>query len=321
MKWNVILMLSILLFSFVPSSLAQQLTFGKPAEQEVEITIKENGQVHVKHVVKPRPLESQYLDLINGTHSNLKIVDEEGNDVQHAVGSGDKVSITVFPSSKKTLIEYDLEEALLLKDGIWTWDYVYLASSIFIFPEKAEVIFVNERPVPMLDQRGIKCHGCDAYIEYILDEPLTQQLVRWNDKTFVIEISSLTKISSFNFDQPNKTISFDVNEDDQFITLVIPLELLWNPYRVYWYEKQIKQESLTNDTNEIDLDENQILKHEFLANGTHIWLNFRPQSAGNIQIIGTTVIPEFPILPPLIIGIAFIVLLQLKNKLIPTRTT
>jgi len=80
------------------------------------------------------------------------------------------------------------------------------------------------------------------------------------------------------------------------ITLIIPLELLWSPYDVY-------------------LNEEKILKHEFFSNETHSWLNFRPENSGSIEIIGTTVVPEFPILAPLFVGIAIVVALQLKNRL------
>ncbi|MGI0097993.1 MAG: hypothetical protein ACREAJ_06360, partial [Nitrosopumilaceae archaeon] len=89
-----------------------------------------------------------------------------------------------------------------------------------------------------------------------------------------------------------------VEEDNQLITLIIPLELLWSPYEVY-------------------LDDQKILKHEFFSNQTHAWLNIRPETSGTIQIIGTTVVPEFPILSPLFIGIAIIIGLQLKNRINP----
>ena len=75
-----------------------------------------------------------------------------------------------------------------------------------------------------------------------------------------------------------------------------PLVLLGNPYEVYFNEEKI-------------------LKHEFLTNETHVWLNFRPETSGTINIIGSTVIPEFPFFMPLALGIALILGIQLKNKL------
>jgi hypothetical protein len=91
-------------------------------------------------------------------------------------------------------------------------------------------------------------------------------------------------------------MSFNVNGDKQLITLIIPLELLWNPYEVY-------------------LDDQKILKHEFFSNSTHVWLNIRPENSGTIRIIGTSVVPEFPLFVPFFIGISAVILLQLRNKL------
>ena len=82
---------------------------------------------------------------------------------------------------------------------------------------------------------------------------------------------------------------------NQLVTLAIPLELLWNPYEVF-------------------VDDKKILKHEFLTNETHVWLNIRPETAGHVEIIGTSVIPEFPILPPLALGIAMLLFIQFRNK-------
>ena len=284
----------LIVISFFPQVYAQTQLGLPPEAQEVEINISENGKVHVEHFVKPSDT-SVVIELINGTSSNLEIKSITGEEAQHMLSSLDKVVVTIFPSTQVTKIEYDLEDALLLIDGMWTWDYVYLAPTSFIFPESVELVFVNDRPVPKGEVKGIKCHGCDAYIEYLIDLPITQHQVQWEDRTFQVEFITLTEIQSFSFDQPTRKISFDVNEEDQLITLGIPLELLWNPYDVF-------------------LEDQQILKHEFLTNGTHLWLNFRPQTAGHVEIIGTSVIPEFTIFSPLVVGLGIVLLIQFRNK-------
>ena len=181
---------------------------------------------------------------------------------------------------------------------MWTWDFLYLQTTTFILPEGLDLLYVNSTPVMLQDAKGITCHGCQAKIEYVLDQPTNTNEVQWEDRRFTVGIRSLTDVSSFNFDQPTKRISFNVKEDNQLITLIIPLELLWSPYEVY-------------------LDDQKILKHEFFSNQTHAWLNIRPETSGTIQIIGTTVVPEFPVLSPLFIGIAIIIGLQLKNRINP----
>jgi len=272
-----------------------QISLGKPALQTVEITLDEEGNAHVIHKIS-KSNSIQEFDVIDNSFTNLIVKDVEGNDAQHGIVNAEKTTISIFPTNYNVVAEYDLDNILTLKDGIWTWDYLYLASTAFIFPEKVDLIFANNRPVLISDVRGINCHGCEMVLEYIIDEPVILKNIKWEERNFVVAIRTLTEINSFNFDQPTKTISFNINENNQLMTLIIPLELLWNPYEVW-------------------LDDQKILKHEFFTNETHVWLNIRPEHSGTVQIIGTTVVPEFPLLIPLVIGIMIVVVFQLRNKL------
>jgi hypothetical protein len=132
-------------------------------------------------------------------------------------------------------------------------------------------------------------------LEYSLDEPKTIEYVNWEDKKFEVEMISFAEIENFEFSQPTKKISFKVNDGNQFVTAVIPLELLWGPYAVFQ-------------------DDEKIYFHEYVNNGTHVWLNMRPDTAGNITIIGTTVVPEFPIIAPLAVGFLMILVVPLIRK-------
>ena len=71
--------------------------------------------------------------------------------------------------------------------------------------------------------------------------------------------------------------------------------MLWEPYSVF-------------------LDDEKIDFHEYINNGTHVWLNIRPETSGEIEIIGTTVIPEFPLIAPLAIGFLIILVMPLVRK-------
>ena len=102
-------------------------------------------------------------------------------------------------------------------------------------------------------------------------------------------------IENFNFNQPAKEMSFKINDDNKFVTTVIPLELLWEPYAVF-------------------LDDEKIYFHQYINNGTHAWVNLRPDTTGEITIIGTTVVPEFPIIAPLAIGFLIILVVPLIRK-------
>ena len=284
------------LLSSIPL-VAGQLSIGEPAFQKlVKITLGNQGEVHVLHEIK-ESREVIQVNVIEGTLSNLKAQDEDGNEVEYATTGLESITgITIFSSEEDVIIEYDLDDVLFFKDGIWTWDLLYLESTTIIFPEGVDLVFINERPVLLQDAKGITCHGCQALIEYVIDEPTKLEKIQWEENNFEIGIRTVSEISSLNFDQPTKSISFNVNEDNQLVTLIIPLELLWSPYEVF-------------------SDDQKLFKHEFFSNATHAWLNIRPESSGSIQIIGTTVIPEFPVLAPLFLGIAAVIALQLKNKI------
>ena len=58
----------------------------------------------------------------------------------------------------------------------------------------------------------------------------------------------------------------------------------------------------------------KFLFREYNNNGTHVWINLQPDTTGKISIIGTTVIPEFPIIAPLAIGFLVILAVPLIRK-------
>jgi len=124
-------------------------------------------------------------------------------------------------------------------------------------------------------KKGIACHECKILLEYSINEPNNIKQVNWEDKEFLVEVRTWSEIENFDFNWLDKNISFEINGTNQFVTTVIPLELLWKPYTIL-------------------LDEERIPYHEFINNGTHVWLSMRPETSGEITIIGTTVIPEYP---------------------------
>lgn len=282
-----------LIISIIPT-IDAQVSFGEKASQRsVEITINSEGDVHVKHVVAPASLPKQ-IELIYGTASNITVTDEEGEERQFSV-IGDNTGLLIFPSDNDSIVEYDLEHAITEKDSVWTWSFRYLETTSFILPEEADLIFANDRPVYLDEKKGITCHGCQMVLEYSLDEPKIYEKIKWEDKEFLVEIRSYSKINDFTFDQPTKSITFDVSEKNRFVTTIIPLELLWGPYAIF-------------------LDDEKIFFHEYINNGTHVWLNIRPETTGEVTIIGTTVVPEFSILAPLAIGFLVIVIAPLVRK-------
>ena len=250
----------------IPTVYAQEISIGEKAVQKsVEVVIS-SDDIHVKHVIASSNSPRQ-VEMIKGTVTNITISDEEGKEKQFGI-IGDNDSVIIYPSQEDTIVEYDLDDVLFLKDNVWTWDFRYLETTSFIIPKEIDLIFANGRPVYLGEKNGISCHGCQMILEYSIDEPKILKNINLKSKEFLIEIRTFAEINQFNFDQTTKSISFDVNGEKQFVTTIIPLELLSRPYDVY-------------------MGDEKIFFHEYINNGTHVWLNIRPDNSGNVSIIGT----------------------------------
>ena len=281
------------LISIIPVANAQ-ISIGEKATQEsVEVIISSEGNVHVKHIIRSSNLP-QDLELIYGTVSNVSVTNEQNEEVLFSI-NGDNTMMLIQPSDEGLIIEYDLDHVLVQINNVWTWSFRYLETTSFILPEEVNVIFTNERPVLLDKKKGISCHGCQMVLEYSINEPKIFENVTWEDEEFVVEIQGYSNISNFVFEQPTKSITFDISKENQFVTTIIPLELLWKPYSVF-------------------LNNEKVFFHEYINNGTHVWLSMKPETVGEVSIIGTTVIPEFPIIAPLAIGFLMILIIPFTKK-------
>ena len=275
-----------------------QLGIGDPAQhKKLEVIIGDEGQVHVVHEVK-KSNSARTVTLIEGTMSNLQVIDVDGNEVEHGVSGGfGGAIVTIFPTSEDVIIEYDLDNVMFQNNRItWTWHFLHLQTTTFIFPESVDLVLVNDSPVYLKDAKKFNCHGCEMVLEFVVDEVKSIEKVIWEDKEFEVEIWTSGGVSSFNFNQPSKSISFDFDGSAHLVTLIIPLELLWDPYQAL-------------------LDDEKILTNVFQVDENHKGVSLKPKSSGNVSIVGTTVIPEFPIVIPLVIGITMVIALQFRNKI------
>ena len=280
------------LISVIPLANAQ-ISIGKEANQElVEVKIFPDGEVNVKHIVKASDLPVD-LELIEGTIQNIVVTNENQEEVLFSIN--DKNVVLIQPSKEKTIVEYELKNVLNEENNVFKWDFLYLQSTSFILPEGLEIIFVNERPVYLGDMKGINCHGCDMLLEYSINELKINQNVKWEDEEFLVKMTSNSNIENFVFDQPSKSITFNVSEENRFVNTIIPLELLWGPYSVF-------------------LDDEKAFFQEYFNNGTHVWVTMVPKTSGEVTIIGTTVVPEFSMMIPLIVGFFVILTLPFMKK-------
>lgn len=295
MNSKIITSFLILLLIFVlPQAHAQIESLGEVTQKSVKVTIDNEGKVEVMHQITSSN-QDKILKFVDGTVSNLEFVDKLGRTESIDVVDGLK-SIPILANQGELFVKYDLNNALVLENNIWTLNFRYLERTTFVVPEGIDLLFVNERPVFLEGKNAFTCHGCQMVLEYLIDEPSKIQQVNWEDQEFLVEMTTFAEIDDFKFDQPSKQISFKVNDADQFVTTIIPLELLWNPYAVF-------------------LNDGKIFFHEYSNNGTHVWLNIKPDTTGQVVIMGTTVIPEFSIIAPLAIGFLIISIMPFVRKI------
>ena len=304
---NFRLIIFLIIFSFV---IVTPIAYGQVLDQNsmqksVKVTINSMQEVHVTHVVKGSDTPNQ-LDLIPGIISNFTIKDKQGEDLQ--VVTINENSIMIFPSKGEITVEYDLSNVLSLENNFWLWDFLYLESTSFYFPEGVDLVFVDEKPAFLGDKKGIICHGCKMKLEYSLNEPKFVKEIEIQNENYFVEFRTWSKINDFNFSKDLGGLIFQVNENDSFVTISIPKNLIVEPYSVL-------------------LDNQKIFFHKYEQDDTYVWLNMRPEHSGQISITGTVIpdinddqsqLGEFPfeylvmILAGAAVGIA-IIILKKKN--------
>ena len=294
---NSIILTSFLILSIIfiiPEIYAQTESIAEVSQKSVQVTIESDGNVSVLHQII-NSNQARELKFVDGTVSNVEFIDKLGRYEEVDITDNAK-SIVILPDQGEMFVKYNLDDVLILKNNIWTLDFRYLETTTFVVPEEVKLLFANERPIFLEEKNAFTCHGCQMVLEYSINEPRKIQNVNWENKEFLVEMITYSEIENFEFNQPAKEISFKVNQSDQFVTTVIPLELLWGPYAVF-------------------LNDEKAFFHEYVNNGTHVWVNIKPDVSGNVSIIGTTVVPEFPIIAPLAIGFLMIMMLPFMKKI------
>ncbi|MFB5606822.1 MAG: hypothetical protein ACE5RG_01835 [Candidatus Nitrosomaritimum yanchengensis] len=266
---------SILVFSIIfsvliilPSANAQ--IFDDSKQRSIEVKINSLGEVKVTHVVAKQN-EPHQIALLDGKKENLIVMDEDEDEIQYGT-IGDNESLMIFPSKKDVIVKYDLIDELVMKDSLWTLDFLYLQSTSFLLPEEADLIYVNNKPVMLGDKKGIMCHGCQMILEYSLKEPKISEKIKTLDEEFLFEIRTFSEVDQFGLNQEQNGLNFEIFGNNKFVTIIIPVNFLVQPYEVF-------------------LDDEKIIFHDYIENGTHVWVNMRPESSGTVSITGT-IIPD-----------------------------
>ena len=303
MNKNIFLIVAVFsLILVIPMSHAQ-LTIGGNAEQKlIEMKLDIDGTVSVKHVVSSSNMPVT-VQLFSGTISNLVIINEKGEDMfENGANAGiaydpqGNQSIVIFPSKQNSIIEYNLE-SIIPEDNLLTIQTSYAETYSVIFSDEIEMIFLNDNIIFLENKKGVSLnYGGSATIQYYSNTPKIIKEVQWEENEFDVEIITDSKIDKFNFEQTSKSISFQVNEEDKFVTIIMSEELLGGPYLIF-------------------LDDEKIKFNKTMKNENNIVLNIKPEVSGEIVIIGTTVIPEFSMFIPLIMGFFIILTMPLIKKI------
>ena len=290
---------TIIIFSLiivVPTAYGQ-LTLGSEAKQElIEVKISPTGEIKVKHIVSPSNMPVS-VTLFEGEIKKLIVTNNLGEEINSGTANDVKgnLSVMVLPSKQSTTIEYNLEN-MNLENNLFVTEISYQKKFSVLFDESIKLIFVNNNAIFLDDKKGISINGGgNTEIKFYNEESKIIKEVIWEENKFDVEIITDSEIQSFNFNQAEKNISFQVNDENKFVTISMSEELLGGPYVIL-------------------LDGEQILYTKFVRDGKIVSLNLKPEAPGQVTIIGTTVIPEFSMFIPLIMGFMIILTVPLMRK-------
>jgi len=294
---NKIIFLSLMIFALIAVPVANA-QFGAPAYQKsTHLIIDELNNIKAKHVIGFSN-DPVMVNLFEGAiPESITVTNEDGKELEFAiVGMGDSGSVTIFSADKNTIIKYNLKDMFWYSDNLLTLNVGYPKTFGILFPEKIDQIFLNDQMIQIGDKKGISING-GGYVNvaYYSEMPKKIQEVQWKEDKFNVEIITDSKIDEFNFDQESKSISFQVNEKNKFVTINMEEKLLGGPYVILLNDEQIKYS-------------------KYFIKENHISLSMKPESSGEIRIIGTTVIPEFSMFIPLIMGFVIILTVPLMRK-------
>ena len=296
-----ILLISIICASFAIIPFADaQLSFGKPAYQKsIELILDETEVVKAKHVISSSSGPVDVYLFENIIEESISVTTEDGKKLQFGIiGFGNDASISILePVKENAIVEYNLKNIFWKSDSISKLDIGYPITFSIIFEENIEFIFLNDNLIQLNDKKGISINGGGyVVLEYYNEIPKIIEKVEWEENKFNVEIITDSEINGFNFEQTSKSISFEVNEKNKIFTIILPEELLGGPYLVL-------------------LDDEKIHYQQQIKDEKNILLSIKPQSTGEITIIGTTVIPEFSMFIPLIMGFLVVLTVPFMKKI------
>ena len=284
------------LLTVIPTAYGQ-LSLGSEAKQElIEVKINPDGEINVKHVVSPSNMPTT-VPLFLGEISNLIVINDLEEEINSGTANDAKGNLSVFllPSNQNSIITYNLEN-MKINNNLFSTEISYPQKFSVIFEESINLIFLNNNVLFLDDKKGVAINGGgNMKIEIYSTESKIIEKATWEENEFDVEIITDAEIQSFNFNQPEKSLSFQVNDENKFVTITMSEELLGGPYVTL-------------------LDDEKIKYTKFVRDEGIVSLNLKPETTGQVTIIGTTVIPEFSMFIPLIMGFLIILTVPAMRK-------
>ena len=267
---NKIVFSSLIIFALIALPVANA-QFGEPAYQKLtQLIIDESENIQAKHVIgfSNSPVS---VNLFEGVITeSITVTNEDGKELEFGItGIGDYGAITIFSAQKNTIVKYNLENMFRQSDNLLTLNIGYPKSFSILFSEKTELIFLNDQIIQLGDKKGISINsGGYVNVDYYSEIPKHIEEVKWEENKFDIKIITDSKIDKFNFDQESKSISFQINEKNKFVTVTIEEKLLDGPYFIL-------------------LNDEKIQYNTSLTKENYVSLSMKPQVVGEIVISGS----------------------------------
>jgi len=263
-----LIVLFLALVTVIPTASAQ-LSVGIEANQKlIEVELNKSEIVNVKHVISASS-EQVNVNLFEGVITESIIVTNSNGDEKQfgLVGYGEVLqSITIFPSNSNIIIKYNLEDASTLYENLWTVRIGYSETFDILFSKEIDLFFLNNTIIQLGNKTGISVNGGgNAIIQYYDKIPKIIKEVSLKEDKFNIEIITNSKIDEFNFDQELKSISFQVNEKNKFVTVSMEEELVGSPYTIL-------------------LNNEKLLYTKSINKENYVLLSMKPQAVGEIII-------------------------------------
>ena len=266
-----LIVLVLALVTVIPTASAQ-LALGAEANQElIEVNLNKSETVNVKHVITASNIPVN-LDLFDGfIPESITVTNDNGDEKEFGLaddGQGN-ASITIFPTKSNTIIKYDLEDASTLYENLWTVRVGYSETYSVVFPKEIDLFFLNNVIIELVDKNGISVnYGGDVVIQYYDKIPKITEEVELEEEKFNVEIITNSKIDKFNFEQESRSITFQVNQKNKFVTVTMEEKLLGSPYSILLNDEKIKYTKSVSKEN-------------------YVSLSIKPQAVGEIVISGS----------------------------------